>query len=153
MNLPFILFVGARYFKEKRKTKKTASSLLSITGIAVGVMIAAGWWASGFGSRPAGITFASNTGYLLTYPLVGYPTQVTWSMVMLLGVPVGAFAGAWRAGDFRLKLPPGWSLLKIFGGGLLMGGAALLAEGCNINQGLTNSATPSVTTWRLLRRS
>ena len=63
---------------------------------------------------------------------------------MLLGVPVGAFAGAWRAGDFRLKLPPGWSLLKIFGGGLLMGGAALLAEGCNINQGLTNSATLSV---------
>src|SRR3990172_5763406 len=113
-------------------------------GSAVGVMIAAGWWASGFGSRPAGITFASNTGYLLTYPLVGYPTQVTWSMVMLLGVPVGAFAGAWRAGDFRLKLPPGWSLLKIFGGGLLMGGAALLAEGCNINQGLTNSATLSV---------
>lgn len=115
-----------------------------VTGIAVGVMIAAGWWASGFGSRPAGITFASNTGYLLTYPLVGYPTQVTWSMVMLLGVPVGAFAGAWRAGDFRWKLPPGWSLLKIFGGGLVMGGAALLAEGCNINQGLTNSATLSV---------
>ena len=115
-----------------------------VTGIAVGVMIAAGWWASGFGSRPAGITFASNTGYLLTYPLVGYPTQVTWSMVMLLGVPVGAFAGAWRAGDFRWKLPPGGSLLKIFGGGLLMGGAALLAEGCNINQGLTNSATLSV---------
>jgi len=26
----------------------------------------------------------------------------------------------------------------------LMGGAALLAEGCNINQGLTNSATLSV---------
>ena len=115
-----------------------------VTGIAVGVMIAAGWWASGFGSRPAGITFASNTGYLLTYPLVGYPTQVTWSMVMLIGVPVGAFAAASRAGDFRWKLPPGWSLVKIFGGGLLMGGAALLAEGCNINQGLTNSATLSV---------
>ncbi len=114
------------------------------TGIVVGALIAGGWWASTFGGRPVGITFAANTGHLLTYPLVGYPTQVTWSMVMLLGVPVGAFASAWRAGEFRWKLPPGWSLVKIFGGGLLMGGAALLAEGCNINQGLTNSATLSV---------
>jgi lipoprotein-releasing system permease protein len=38
MNIPFILFVGFRYFKEKRKSKRTASSVLSITGITVGVM-------------------------------------------------------------------------------------------------------------------
>ena len=112
-----------------------------LTGVAVGVMITAGWWASTFGDRPVGITFAANTGHLLTYPMVGFPTRISWSMVMALGVPVGAFVGARRAGEFRWKLPPGWSLVKIFGGGLLMGGAALLAEGCNINQGLTNSAT------------
>jgi uncharacterized membrane protein YedE/YeeE len=112
-----------------------------VTGVAVGVMITAGWWASSFGDRPVGITFAANTGHLLTYPMVGYPNRVTWSMVMALGVPLGAFAGAWGAGEFRWKLPPGWSLVKIFGGGLLMGSAALVAEGCNINQGLTNSAT------------
>ncbi len=112
-----------------------------ITGVAVGAMITVGWWASSLGDRPVGITFAANTGHLLTYPMVGFPTRVTWSMVMALGVPVGAFAGAWRAGEFRWKLPAGWSLLKIFAGGLLMGGSALLAEGCNINQGLTNSAT------------
>ena len=116
----------------------------ALTGAAVGLMIAVGWWASALGGRPVGITFAANTGHLLTYPMVGYPNQVTWSMVMLLGVPVGAGIGAWRAGEFRWKLPPGWSLVKIFGGGLLMGASALLAEGCNINQGLTNSATLSV---------
>ncbi len=112
-----------------------------LTGAAVGVMIAAGWWASSFGDRPAGITFAANTGELLTYPMVGFPTRVSWGMLMALGVPVGAFVGAYSAGEFRWKLPPGWSLVKIFAGGLLMGGSALLAEGCNINQGLTNSAT------------
>ena len=111
------------------------------TGAAVGVMIALGWWASTLGDRPVGITFAANTGQILTYPMVGYPTKITWSMVMAAGVPVGAFAGAWRAGEFRWKLPPGYSLVKIFAGGLLMGSAALIAEGCNINQGLTNSAT------------
>jgi hypothetical protein len=112
-----------------------------LTGAAVGVMIAVGWWASTYGDRPVGITFAANSGHLLTYPMVGYPTKATWSMWMALGVPVGAFVSAKRAGEFGWKVPPGDSLVKIFGGGLLMGGAALIAEGCNINQGLTNSAT------------
>jgi len=112
-----------------------------VTGAAVGVMIAMGWWASTYGDRPVGITFAANTGHLLTYPMVGYPTKATWSMWMALGVPVGAFVSAKRAGEFGWKVPPGDSLVKIFAGGLLMGGAALIAEGCNINQGLTNSAT------------
>jgi len=111
------------------------------TGVGVGVMITVGWWASSFGERPLGITFAANTGEILTYPMVGFPTRITWSMVMAVAVPVGAFVGAWHAGEFRWKLPPGWSLVKIFAGGLLMGGSALIAEGCNINQGLTNSAT------------
>jgi uncharacterized membrane protein YedE/YeeE len=115
-----------------------------VTGVAVGMMITAGWWASTFGDRPVGITFAANTGHLLTYPMVGFPTRVTWGMVMAIGVPLGAFIGAQGAGEFHWKLPPGWSLVKLFGGGLLMGGAALLAEGCNINQGLTNSATLAV---------
>lgn len=123
-----------------------------LTGVAVGAVIAAGWWASSIGAgdvdapaaRPAGITFASNTGHLLSYVMVGFPNRVTWSMVMLLGVPAGAGIAAWRAREFRWKLPPGWSLVKIFAGGLLMGAAALVGEGCNINQGLTNSATLAV---------
>ena len=112
-----------------------------VTGILVGLVIAAGWWTSTFGDRPVGITFAANTGQILTYPMVGYPTRVTWSMLMALAVPAGSFVAAAASGEFRWKLPPGWSLVKIFAGGLLMGGSALIAEGCNINQGLTNSAT------------
>jgi uncharacterized protein len=112
-----------------------------VTGAAVGVLIAAGWWASSFGERASGITLAVNTGELLTYPLVGFPNRVNWSMVMLGAVPVGAFVAAWPSGDFRWKLPPGSSLVKIFSGGLIMGGSAILAEGCNITQGLTNGST------------
>lgn len=115
-----------------------------VTGAAVGVMITMGWWGSNLGDRPVGITFAANTGHLLTYPMVGFPTRVTWGMLMTIAVPVGAFVGARSAGEFRWKLPPGLSLVKIFAGGLLMGGAALVAEGCNITQGLTNSATLAI---------
>jgi len=115
-----------------------------LTGVAVGVLIALGWWTSSFGGAPTGVTFAINTSHVFTYPLVGYPTRVNWSMILLLGVPVGAFVGAWHTGEFGWKLPPGWSLVKLFAGGLLMGSGGVLAEGCNITQGLTNSATLAV---------
>jgi uncharacterized protein len=135
---------GAFWLLRSRSEPEHGKWPWPVTGAAVGAMITAGWWASTFGDRPVGITFAANTGHLLTYPMVGFPTRVTWSMLMALAVPVGAFVAARMAGEFRWKLPPGWSLVKIFVGGLLMGGAALLAEGCNINQGLTNSATLAV---------
>ena len=77
------------------------------SGAAVGVMIAVGWWASAFGDRPVGITFAANTGHLLTYPMVGYPNRVTWSMLMALGVPLGAFVAAWTTEPVQLEVPRG----------------------------------------------
>lgn len=139
-----LLVVGGWWLARGTREPEHGKWPWPLSGAAVGVLIAVGWWTSTLGGRPVGITFAVNTGQLLTYPLVGYPNQVTWSMALLLGVPLGALAGALHAGDFRWKLPPGWSLVKIFGGGLLMGAAALVADGCNITQGLTNSATLSL---------
>jgi uncharacterized membrane protein YedE/YeeE len=135
---------GALWLFRSRGTPQHGKWPWHVTGLVVGVLVAGGWWSSSVAERPVGITLAVNTGELLTYPLVGFPNRVNWSMVMLLAVPVGAFLAAWPAGDFRWKLPPGWSLVKIFAGGLLMGGAAIVGEGCNITQGLTNSATLAV---------
>jgi uncharacterized protein len=142
--IAILWIAGALWFFRSRGSDQRGKWPWPLTGVAVGLLIAAGWWTSSVVERPVGITFAVNTGELLTYPLVGFPNRVNWSMLMLLTVPVGAFLGAWPAGDFRWKLPPGWSLVKIFAGGLLMGGAAILGEGCNITQGLTNSATLAV---------
>jgi uncharacterized protein len=135
---------GVWLLRSQRHEVRSGKWPWHVTGAAVGLLIAAGWWASGFGERPAGITFTVNTGELLTYPLINFPERVNWNMVMLLAVPAGAFAAAWPSGDFRWKLPPGWSPVKIFSGGLLMGGSAILAEGCNITQGLTNGSTLAV---------
>jgi len=112
-----------------------------LTGVAVGLIIALGWPASSVGSAPAGITFAVNTGHLLTYPLVRYPNQISWSMWLLPGVVLGSFIAAWRAGEFGWKLPRVDSVPQLFVGGLIMGIGGILGEGCNITQGLTNSAT------------
>ena len=142
--IAILWIAGALWIFRSRGSDQRGKWPWPVTGVAVGLLIAAGWWTSSVVERPVGITFAVNTGELLTYPLVGFPNRVNWSMLMLLAVPVGAFLAAWPAGDFRWKLPPGWSLVKIFAGGLLMGGAAILGEGCNITQGLTNSATLAV---------
>lgn len=112
-----------------------------ITGSVMGAIIVVGWYLSSYAGAPTGITFAANTGHLLTYPLVGFPNRVTWSMVLLLGVVLGAALAAWRAREFAWKPVPGFTGVKLFLGGLVMGIGALIAGGCNITQGLTNSAT------------
>jgi uncharacterized membrane protein YedE/YeeE len=112
-----------------------------LTGVAIGVVIVLGWYLSAWAGSPIGITFAANTGHLLTHPLVGYPNRVTWGMVLLLGVVAGAALASWRAGEFAWKPVPGFTIVKLFVGGLIMGAGALVADGCNITQGLTNSAT------------
>lgn len=115
-----------------------------LTGAGMGAIIALGWYASTFGGAPTGITFAINTGHLLTYPLVGYPSRASWSMLLLIGVPIGSFLATWRHGEFGWRVPPGFTAVQLFAGGLVMGTGAIIAEGCNITQGLTNAATLSV---------
>ncbi|HEV8307755.1 MAG TPA: YeeE/YedE family protein [Methylomirabilota bacterium] len=112
-----------------------------LTGSVMGLVIALGWYLSSYGGSPTGLTFAANTGHLLTYPLVGFPNRVTWSMFVLVGLPFGSALAAWQTRQFRWKAPPGFTSVQLFAGGLTMGVGALIAEGCNITQGLTNAAT------------
>lgn len=112
-----------------------------VTGTAIGLVVVLGWYLSAWAGSPTGITFAANTGHALTYPLVGYPNRVTWGMVLLVGVVGGAALAAWRSGEFAWKPVPGFTIVKLFAGGLIMGVGALVADGCNVTQGLTNSAT------------
>jgi uncharacterized membrane protein YedE/YeeE len=115
-----------------------------VSGAVIGAVIALGWSLSGLGGAPTGITFAANTGEVLTYPLVGYPNRVRWGMLLLPGVAAGAFLAAWRHGEFAWKAPAGFTAVKLFAGGLTMGIGALTADGCNITQGLTYAATLSL---------
>lgn len=115
-----------------------------VTGTIVGLVIVMGWFLSSFGGTPVGITFAENTGHVLTYPLVWFPNRVTWGMVLLLGVPLGSGLAAWRSGEFAWKVPPGFTGVQLFVGGLVMGIGAIIAQGCNITQGLTYSSTLAV---------
>jgi uncharacterized membrane protein YedE/YeeE len=113
----------------------------SASGTAMGLVIVLGWYLSSLGGPPVGVTFAENTGHLLTYPLVWFPNRVTWGMLLLVGVPLGSALAAWRSGEFAWKLPQALVGLQLFAGGLVMGIGALIAQGCNITQGLTYAST------------
>jgi hypothetical protein len=114
------------------------------TGAAVGGVIVLGWYLSSWGGAPVGITFAENTGHVLSYPLVWFPNRVTWGMVLVLGVPLGAGLAAWRHGQFAWKRPAAATSLRLFAGGGVMGAGAIVAQGCNITQGLTYASTLAV---------
>lgn len=140
----------------------------TVLGAAMGLVIVLGWYLSSLGDAPIGITFATNTSHLLTYPLVNFPSRVTWGMLLVVGVPAGSAVAAWRTDQFGWKAPPGFVSVRLFVGGALMGIGALIADGCNITQGLTQGATLSLagltafaamlaggalTLWAMLRRS
>jgi uncharacterized membrane protein YedE/YeeE len=136
-----VLVLGAWLVRNRPEEAEHGKWRWPVTGAAIGTVIVLGWYLSTLGDSPTGITFAANTGHLLTYPLVGYPNRVTWGMVLLLGVTAGAAVAAWRAGELAWRPVPGFTAAKLFAGGLIMGTGALIADGCNITQGLTNSAT------------
>lgn len=136
-----VLVVGVWLVRNRPEEGEHGKWRWPVTGVAIGVVIVLGWYLSTLGGTPTGITFAANTGHLLTYPMVGYPNRVTWGMTLVLGVVLGAALAAWRAGEFAWKAVPGFTLVKLFAGGLVMGVGALVADGCNVTQGLTNSAT------------
>jgi uncharacterized protein len=123
---------------EHRKWRWPAS------GTAMGLVIVLGWYLSSFGGPPVGVTFAEHTGHLLTYPLVWFPNRVTWGMLLLAGVPLGSALAAWRSGEFAWRLPQARIGFQLLTGGLVMGVGALIAQGCNITQGLTYASTLAV---------
>ena len=86
------------------------------------------------------------------------PPEIDWSVMLLLGIVVGAFAAAWTGGELTgYWLPPMWEaqfgssltlrLLAGFLGGALMAFGARLAGGCTSGHGLSGTMQLSVGSW------
>jgi uncharacterized protein len=73
-----------------------------------------------------------------------------------VGLLMGAFVAAWRAGDLRLevqrgpRISAGGRLGLALAGGVIAGFAARLARGCTSGQGLVGAAELSVGAWTFL---
>jgi hypothetical protein len=118
-------------------------------GVAVGLLIAAGWYATGrlgaddFNPIPvASLTFIAPIADSLQYLMLSTGSTLSFGITTVAGVFAGSLVTALLTGRFELE---GYSsprhMLRSAGGAALMGIGGVMALGCSIGQGLTGIST------------
>ena len=99
-----------------------------VTGILIGLILTAGFVAS---NGVIGIT--GGWMNISTYLTTSTTTAVNWAGFIIFGIIIGSFVSAIIAKEFKFRVPKeGFTLVKQFFGGILMGFGAVTAMGCNI---------------------
>lgn len=138
--------------------KKSKGYFWSATGVMLGVLAIIAFWASQkFGGVASGLTFTTPSRDLFLAittgsaqpqpPFKGFQLGhmiLTWPIMFVIGVPLGAALSAKLLKEFVWKTPGAKELLTVFGGSLMMGVGAQLAGGCNMGQGITGIASLSI---------
>lgn len=104
------------------------------TGVAIGLVGIVAWPLSSLAARDFGMAVVPGTVSLLTHPLLRF---MSWDVLFVLGIPVGAFVAARRSGPIAVSKLSATSATKHFAGGLGLGVGASLAAGCTMGHGLT----------------
>lgn len=115
----------------------------AVWGGAVGLAVISGWvgtaWVArvGFGAEAVqSHSFAAPLGETLFYIMTDRP--LSFGMGSVVGVIIGAGAGAWLKGEFRWEACDDHRTLKRqICGAVLMGVGAVVAMGCSVGQGLS----------------
>jgi hypothetical protein len=99
-----------------------------VTGILIGLILTAGFVAS---NGVIGITGGwKNISDFLTTATV---TELGWTGFIILGIIFGSFLSAIISKEFKFRVPKeGFTILKQYFGGILMGFGAVVASGCNV---------------------
>ena len=133
-----------QYIRKEEWSPYVAGVLLGIVGILAVALSSALLGASGAFENLAGIVgkAVAPTWFDNVYFNFVMPSQLTWGMILLVGVFFGGMLGAWTAGTLRLRWndDPLWN--KVFGpqpwkrwviafvGGVILEFAAGIAGGC-----------------------
>jgi uncharacterized membrane protein YedE/YeeE len=121
-------------------------------GLAIGLIIVLGWWATGVAGfdafetrRVESFSFVAPLGETLLYFMLSSALRPDFPVGAVLGVVLGAFVAARSAGQFRWEAPDGASEMRrhLFGA-VLMGVGGIAALGCTIGQGVTGISTLSI---------
>ncbi len=118
-------------------------------GIAVGVLVAAGWFATGYlgadDFNPAAVTsltFIAPVADTVQYVMLSTGLTLNFGIAMVFGVFAGSLLAALLTRRFRLE---GYTspqhMLRSIGGAALMGSGGAMALGCSVGQGLTGIST------------
>jgi uncharacterized protein len=118
-------------------------------GIAVGLLVAAGWFATGYlgadDFNPAAVTsltFIAPVADTMQYVMLSTGLTLNFGIAMVFGVFAGSLLAALLTRRFRLEgyTSPQHMLRSIIGAAL-MGSGGAMALGCSIGQGLTGIST------------
>ncbi|HSY57548.1 MAG TPA: YeeE/YedE family protein [Bradyrhizobium sp.] len=118
-------------------------------GIAVGLLVTAGWFATGYlgadDFNPAAVTsltFIAPVADTVQYAMLSTGLALNFGIAMVFGVFAGSLLTALVTRRFRLE---GYTspqhMLRSIGGAALMGSGGAMALGCSIGQGLTGIST------------
>src|SRR5438045_360809 len=118
-------------------------------GIAVGLLVAAGWLTTGYlGAdefNPAAVTsltFIAPIADAVQYAMLSTGLSLNFGIAVVGGVFAGSLVTALATGRFHWE---GYSsprhMLRSIGGAALMGAGGAMAYGCSIGQGLTGVST------------
>ena len=121
-------------------------------GLIVGVLVAAGWYATGylaaddFNPVPVtSLTFIAPIADALQYVMLSTGSTLNFGIVTVFGVFAGSLVTALATGRFHLEGYQSPShMLRSAGGAALMGVGGVMAFGCSVGQGLTGLSTLSL---------
>jgi hypothetical protein len=121
-------------------------------GLAVGLLVAAGWYATGslanddFNPVPVtSLTFIAPIADALQYVMLSTGSTLNFGIATVGGVVAGSLITALATGRFELEgYRSPQHMLRSAGGAALMGIGGVMAFGCSVGQGLTGLSTLSV---------
>ncbi|MGD9737845.1 MAG: YeeE/YedE family protein [Bauldia sp.] len=124
----------------------------ALAGIAVGLIIAGGWYVTGnIGAdefdpeQVASLTFIAPVAASIQYVMLSTGTALSFGVAVIGGVLLGSLVAAIPLRRFRLEgFTNPRAFMRYSAGGALMGIGGALAVGCSIGQGLTGFSTLSL---------
>jgi len=123
-----------------------------VAGIAIGFLVAAGWYATGylgnddFNPVPVtSLTFIAPIADALQYVMLSTGSTLNFGIATVGGVFAGSLITALATGRFEFEgYRSPQHMLRSAGGAALMGTGGVMAFGCSIGQGLTGLSTLAV---------
>jgi hypothetical protein len=122
------------------------------TGVAIGAIVALGWWATGIAGfdlfetrRVESFSFVAPLGETLLYLMLASGLRPDFPVGAVLGVIAGAFVASKASGEFHWEAPDdAREMRRHLLGAFLMGTGGIAALGCTIGQGVTGISTLSL---------
>jgi hypothetical protein len=121
-------------------------------GFAVGLLVAAGWYATGYLGNDdfnpvavTSLTFIAPIADALQYVMLSTGSTLNFGIATVGGVFAGSLITALATGQFQLEgYRSPQHMLRSAGGAALMGTGGVMAFGCSIGQGLTGLSTLAI---------